>query len=160
MDRRFAVRIIRAETPDEIRAAGLLFREYVAWLAIDLSFQNFEEEVSNLPGDYAPPDGRLLLALSGIETAGCVALRRFEDRTCEMKRMWVRPRFRGQHIGRLLAESIIAQARKIGYSEMVLDSLPWLASALNLYKSLGFEVIAPYRYNPDPNAVFMRLHLQ
>jgi ribosomal protein S18 acetylase RimI-like enzyme len=77
-----------------------------------------------------------------------------------MKRMWVRPHFRGQQIGRLLAESIIVGARTIGYSEMVLDSLPWLASALNLYKSLGFEVIAPYRYNPDPNAVFMRLHLQ
>jgi putative acetyltransferase len=102
----------------------------------------------------------LLLALSGIETAGCVALRRFENRTCEMKRMWVRPDFRGQHLGRLLAESIITEARTIGYSEMVLDSMSWLASALNLYKSLGFEVIAPYRYNPDPNAVFMRLRLQ
>src|SRR5437870_10547082 len=90
--RRFAVRVIHAETPDEITTAGL--------------------------GEYAPPDGRLLLALRGNETAGCVALRRFKDRTCEMKRMWVRSQFRGQHIGRLLAESIIAEARTIGYSEM------------------------------------------
>jgi putative acetyltransferase len=160
LSRSSAVRIIQAETPDHIRTARLLFKEYAAWLAIDLSFQNFEKELANLPGEYAVPNGRLLLALSRNETAGCVALRRFKDRTCEMKRMWVRPQFRGQHIGSVLAKYIIREARAIGYCEMVLDSLPSLANALSLYKSLGFEVIAPYRYNPDPNAVFMRLLLQ
>ena len=156
----FAVRVIHAETPDQIGTARSLFREYADWLAIDLSFQNFDEELAKLPGQYAPPDGRLVLALHGIETAGCVALRRFNDYACEMKRMWVRPQFRGEHTGGVLAEYVIVEARNIGYSEMLLDSLPSLTSALNLYKSLGFEVIAPYRYNPDPNAVFMRLRLE
>jgi ribosomal protein S18 acetylase RimI-like enzyme len=155
-----AVRILEAASPGEIEIARALFREYAAWLAIDLSFQNFDEEVSGLPGDYAAPDGRLLLARIERDVAGCVALRRLNGRACEMKRMWVRPRFRGCHAGRALAESIIAEARKIGYSEMFLDSLPSLTSALSLYKSLGFEEIAAYRYNPDPNAVFMRLRLQ
>lgn len=155
-----AVRIVQSSTTEEIAIARTLFKEYAAWLGIDLSFQNFDEELANLPGDYAPPDGRLLLAQCGTETAGCVVLRRFNDRTCEMKRMWVRPKFRGKQIGRVLAEYIIVEARSLGYSEMILDSLPSLTSALNLYKSLGFESIPAYRYNPDPNAVFMRLRLQ
>ncbi len=153
------VRIVQAATLDEIETARFLFREYAAWLAIDLSFQNFDAEVATLPGDYAPPDGRLLLSASGNETAGCVALRRFDERSCEMKRMWVRPKFRGRGLGRLLAEKVIAEARKIGYSRMVLDSLPSLGNALALYRSLGFRGITPYRYNPDPNAVFMQLRL-
>jgi ribosomal protein S18 acetylase RimI-like enzyme len=155
-----AMRTIQATTPEEIDIARPLIKEYAAWLAIDLSFQNFDEELSTLPGHYAPPDGRLVLASFGTETAGCVALRRFDECRCEMKRMWVRPQFRGRHIGRALAEYVISEARDIGYCEMLLDSLPSLASALNLYKSLGFRVIGPYRYNPDPNAVFMRLLLR
>jgi putative acetyltransferase len=160
MNDEFKLRVIQATSPHQIKVAGSLFREYAEWLAVDLSFQNFEKELANLPGDYAPPDGRLLLALSGIETAGCVALRRFNHCACEMKRMWVRPEFRGLGLGRLLAEKLIAEARTIGYPRMVLDSLPTLGSALGLYRSLGFREIPSYRYNPDPNAVFMQLDLR
>lgn len=157
---KFTVGISHAASPGEIEIARSLFREYAAWLAIDLSFQNFEEEVTGLPGDYAPPDGCLLLAYLEQDVAGCVALRPLQGQACEMKRMWVRPQFRGYHIGRALAESILGEARKIGYSEMFLDSLLSLTEALSLYRSLGFEEIAAYRYNPDPNAVFMRLRLR
>jgi len=124
------VRVAQVATLDEIETAGSLFKEYSAWLAIDLSFQNFDEELSRLPGDYTPPDGRLLLARIGRDVAGCVALRRLDGRACEMKRMWVRPQFRGRAIGRVLTESLIAEARNIGYSEIRLDSLPSLTSAL------------------------------
>lgn len=152
-------RIVAATTVADIDTARLLFREYATWLGIDLSFQNFDEEVAGLPGKYAPPDGRLLLVLHGDEAAGCVALRRFDECSCEMKRMWVRPEFRGRHLGRMLGEAVISEARKIGYSLMLLDSLPSLSHALALYRSLGFREVAPYRYNPDPRAVFMRLDL-
>ncbi len=126
----FTVRVAQVATLDEIETARSLFKEYSAWLAIDLSFQNFDEELSRLPGDYTPPDGRLLLARIGRDVAGCVALRRLDGRACEMKRMWVRPQFRGRAIGRVLTESLIAEARNIGYSEIRLDSLPSLTSAL------------------------------
>ena len=154
-----AICVVQALTPHEIAVARMLFKEYATWLAIDLSFQNFDKELVNLPGDYAPPDGRLSLARCGTETVGCVALRRFHDCACEMKRMWVRPRFRGCGVGRLLAEKLIAEARTLGYSQMVLDSLPSLESAIALYRSLGFREIPPYRYNPEPGAVFMQLEL-
>jgi putative acetyltransferase len=134
-------------------------RSDTSFCASDLLSQNFDEELANLPGDYAPPDGRLLLVLSGKETAGCVGLRRFNNCACEMKRMWVRPKFRGCGLGCLIAKKLIAEARTIGYSQMVLDSLPSLGSALALYRSLAFREIPSYRYNPDPNAVFMQLHL-
>jgi carbonic anhydrase len=159
MSGKFTVRIIHAAAAHEIEITRSLFGEYAGWLAIDLSFQNFDEEVSGLPGDYASPNGLLLLALVEREVAGCVGLRRWEGRACEMKRMWVRPQFRGHRIGRALAEAVIAEARKIDYSEMFLDSLSSLTSALSLYKALGFEEIAAYRHNPDPNVVFMRLPL-
>lgn len=139
------IRIVQASTADEIVVVRTLIKEYAVWLATDLSFQNYDEELANLPGDYAPPDGRLLLAQSGSETAGCIALRRFNDRACEMKRMWVRPRFRGQSIGRLLAENLIAEARTMGYSQIALDTLSRLESAVALYRSLGFREIPPYR---------------
>jgi ribosomal protein S18 acetylase RimI-like enzyme len=125
-----------------------------------LRSQNLDEEIANLPGDYAPPDGRLLLVLRGKETAGCAALRRFNSSACEMKRMWVRPKFRRCGLGRLLTEKLIREAPTIGYSQMILDSLPSLESALALYRSLGFREIPPYRYTPDPNAVFMQLYLK
>jgi putative acetyltransferase len=152
-------RIVDASTDEDIRTARLLFEEYAAWLDIDLSFQNFREELAGLPGDYAPPDGRLLIVQSGSEAAGCVALRRFDEFACEMKRMWVRPRFRGFALGRRLAERVIAEARKVGYTRMLLDSLPSLQSALSLYRSLGFRDISPYCFNPQVGTVFMELHL-
>jgi len=152
-------RIVAATTVADIETVRLLFREYATWLGIDLSFQNFDEEVAGLPGEYAPPDGRLLLASHGDEAVGCVALRRFDECSCEMKRMWVRPKFRGRHLGRMLGEAVTSEAPKIGYSLMLLDSLPSLSYALALYRSLGFREIGSYRYNPDPRAVFMRLDL-
>jgi ribosomal protein S18 acetylase RimI-like enzyme len=162
------VHIVQASMLEEIAIARTLFREYATWLAndparpfaaSDLLSQNFDEELANLPGDYAPPDGLLRLVPSGKETAGCVAVRRFNNCACEMKRMWVRPKFRGCGLECLLAEQLIAEARTIGYSKIVLDSLPSLESALALYRTLGFREIPSYRYNPDPDAVFMQLDL-
>ncbi|MGC1677598.1 MAG: GNAT family N-acetyltransferase [Candidatus Binataceae bacterium] len=152
-----AFRILIAATNGEIDAARLLFQEYAAWLGVDLSFQGFDEELAGLPGRYAPPDGQLLLARSGEDAAGCVALRKLDKCSCEMKRMWVRPQFRGRGLGRMLAEAVISEARKIGYAHMLLDSLPSLSQALALYRSLGFRKISPYEYNPDPQAIFLRL---
>lgn len=162
------IRVTQAATPSEIEAVRVLFREYAAFLAsdparpfaaADLSSQNFAEELVRLPGNYAPPEGRLLLALSGEKPAGCVALHRFADRTCEMKRMWVRPEFRGSRLGRQLAEKVVAEAEAIGYERMLLDTLPSLESALRLYRALGFLEVAPYRNAPDSNSVFMELKL-
>ncbi|HUY26471.1 MAG TPA: GNAT family N-acetyltransferase [Candidatus Binataceae bacterium] len=154
---RGAFRILALTTDADIDTARLLFREYATWLGVDLSFQGFEEELAGLPGRYAPPFGRLLLAQRGDDAAGCVALRKLDGCACEMKRMWVRPEFRGRGLGRMLAEAVISEARKIGYARMLLDSLPSLSQALALYRSLGFREIPPYIYNPDPRAVFMRL---
>jgi putative acetyltransferase len=163
------IRIIQVATRDEIEVVRTLFREYAIFLAndpvrpfaaSDLSSQNFDEELTHLPGDYAPPDGRLLLAVDGEEPAGCVALHRFDDRACEMKRIWVRPGFRTVGLGRQLAEKIVAEAQIIGYERMLLDTLPSLESALRLYRSLGFREVAPYRSAPDPGSVFMELELR
>jgi ribosomal protein S18 acetylase RimI-like enzyme len=242
------LRIKSAETPEEVALAAALFREYAASLGVDLSFQHFDEELASLPGDYAPPSGRLLLAYwdgakacatepaqavagganllfreaqapllypeeettvalralygRGVETpprkaassppkadrppfgfaqdkphskksvtegatrggiparrqaglhsvivraAGCVALRKFEEGICEMKRLYVRPEFRGRRVGKNLAEAVIAAAREIGYRAMRLDTLPQMAEAQHLYRALGFREIPPYRFNP------------
>jgi GNAT superfamily N-acetyltransferase len=137
---------------DEIRA---MLREYAAWLEIDLFFQNFEQELAGLPGDYVPPRGRLLIA----EGAGCVALRPIDDETCEMKRLYVRADHRGSGLGRRLVLAIIEEARGIGYRRMRLDTMPKMDSAQKLYASLGFRDIAAYRYNPEPGARFLELDL-
>jgi GNAT superfamily N-acetyltransferase len=137
---------------DEIRA---LLREYAAWLEVDLCFQNFEQELAGLPGEYAPPRGRLLIA----EGAGCIALRTIDDETCEMKRLYVRPEHRGLGLGRSLVLAIIEEARGIGYRRIRLDTMPKMAGAQSLYGSLGFRDIAAYRYNPEPGARFLELEL-
>ena len=153
--------IIRAHSADNIEQARELFREYEAWLEVDLCFQNFEKELAELPGKYAPPDGRLLLAVENGKVAGCVALRKLGEGACEIKRLFLRPQFRGKGLGRQLAEMIIAEAKQIGYERMRLDTLPpKMNDAIALYRSLGFKEIEPYYDNPVPGAKFMELDLR
>ncbi|MBA3805480.1 MAG: GNAT family N-acetyltransferase [Acidobacteria bacterium] len=151
--------ILLAETKEQIETARQLFLEYETALGISLCFQNFERELALLPGDYASPAGRLLLASVENVVAGCVALRRFEETVCEMKRLYVRPQFRGDGIGKGLVVAVIEEARKIGYERIRLDTLPTMESAVALYRSLGFQAIEPYRYNPFPDTQYMELSL-
>jgi ribosomal protein S18 acetylase RimI-like enzyme len=136
-----------------------IFREYQTSLGIDLCFQNFEEELSSLPGKYAPPSGRLYLVFIGGQVAGCIALRPFQENQCEMKRLYVRPQFRGRNMGRVLADKVIGDAREIGYRQMFLDTLPSMSRAQELYRSLGFREIAPYCYNPVEGTKYLELEL-
>jgi len=153
--------LIRATSPVQIDQARELFKEYAAWLEIDLCFQDFEKELAGLPGDYAPPDGRLLLAYDDARLAGGVALRKIGDNTCEMNRLFVRSQFRGKGPGRGLIQAIIREARAIGYQRMCLDTLPpKMNDAIALYRSLGFEEIEPYYENPVSGAIFMELSLK
>jgi putative acetyltransferase len=156
-----AVEFVQAETPEQVREARRLFVEYSDWLGINLCFQNFEKELAELPGAYAPPEGRLLLAFSEEKLAGCVALRKIGEGVCEMKRLFVRPGFRGKGIGRALAEKIIREAREIGYSRMRLDTLPTkMGEAIKMYRSHGFREIEAYYHNPVEGALFMELALR
>ena len=154
------LQLVNAFSDEHVACARKLFREYAGSLGVDLSFQNFETELAELPGDYAPPRGLLLLAFDGEEPAGCAALRRFDGLTCEMKRLYVRPAFRKTGLGRTLARRIIGEARRIGYQRMVLDTLPAMKAAQKLYRSLGFVSAEPYRHNPVPGAEFMELDLE
>jgi len=154
------VKIISAGTTEEVTRARTLFEEYAASLDFDLHFQNFQEELAGLPGDYAAPHGCLLPAWHGDQVAGCVALRKVEADFCEMKRLYVRPAFRSRGVGKSLARTIIAEARKRGYSRMRLDTVPAMKEAQALYESLGFNRIPPYRHNPIPGAAFMELILE
>jgi GNAT superfamily N-acetyltransferase len=153
------MRILCAESADHVAAARQLFREYAGSLGVDLSFQDFASELENLPGEYAPPGGCLLLAFADDALAGCVALRRLDETVCEMKRLYVRPAFQGRGMGRALAAAILAEARRLGYARMRLDTLPSMHAARTLYASLGFREIPAYRFNPVPGAAFMELDL-
>lgn len=153
--------LIQAHTNAAVQQARQLFREYAGWLQIDLCFQNFEKELANLPGDYAPPDGRLLLAYEDNELAGCIALRKIDQDICEMKRLFLREEFRGRGLGRQLIEAIIREAKQIGYGRMRLDTLPpKMNDAIALYRSYGFRPTAPYYDNPVAAAIFMELDLR
>jgi putative acetyltransferase len=148
-----------AQSAGDIAEARRLFKEYEASLDVDLRYQGFEEELAGLPGAYAPPRGRLLLAVDDSSPAGCVALRPLADDVCEMKRLYVRPGARGKRVGRLLAEAVIREAGSIGYSRMRLDTLPSMKDAQALYRALGFLEIAPYYASPVAGTRFMELAL-
>ena len=152
--------LTEVRTREHLRMIRRLFVEYANAIEVDLCFQGFEQELAELPGRYATPEGRLLLALEGRTPAGCVALRKIGEDDCEMKRLFVRPLFRGKGLGRELARNVIAAAREIGYQRMRLDTLASMKPAIALYESLGFERIAPYYHNPNGNAVFMELALR
>ena len=152
--------IIQSETAEQIETARHLFREYEAWLGLDLCFQGFEAELAGLPGKYVPPDGRLLLAYQDGQPAGCIALRKLGNGICEMKRLFVLYDFRGHKIGIQLIEKLIAEAREIGYEKMRLDTYPEkMEKAVRLYESHGFRTIESYYDNPHEGVLFMELAL-
>jgi putative acetyltransferase len=153
------LRIGEIEREKDLSEVKKLFGAYASALGISLDFQGFDQELANLPGDYSPPDGSLLIAYWEGEVAGCVALRKFANGICEMKRLFTKTQFRGLGIGRALCEAIIVRARRIGYERMRLDTLPSMETARALYASLGFTEIEPYRYNPIEGARFMELAL-
>jgi putative acetyltransferase len=154
------MKIFQASTGEDIEQARTLFEEYASALGFSLCFQNFDQELKSLPGYYAPPDGRLLLATEADEVAGCIALRKLSPGVCEMKRLFVRPSHRGSGLGRVLVEKIIDEARQLGYTRMRLDTLPGLMDkAIALYRSTGFVEIGPYCENPVEGAKFMELDL-
>ena len=132
-----------------------LFREYAAWLGIDLCFQGFDAELATLPGKYAPPAGAILLAHVQDDLAGCIAMRPLEAGVCEMKRLWVRPQFQGFRIGKLLVQSIVSRARDARYTRMRLDTLPQMQTALALYRAEHFYEIPPYYANPIPETIYL-----
>jgi len=163
-----AFSFIQAESPVQIAQARELFLEYARSLGFSLCFQNFDKELATLPGDYAPPDGRLLLVEYEGQLAGCVALHKLAPdagseaclQVCEMKRLYLRPQFRGKGLGRALADSIITEARQIGYQSMRLDTVePVMKDAVAMYRLLGFREIAPYCKNPIAGALYMELDL-
>lgn len=153
--------IVSAEERTQTDQVRLLLREYGASLGFHLCFETFERELANLPGDYKPPEGRLLLALSDAKPAGCVALRRLEERICEMKRLYVRPEFRGRGLGRDLVRALVKEACQSPYEKMRLDTIvASMPEAVGLYRSLGFQDIAPYQDKPIPGAIHLELDLR
>ncbi|HYN61205.1 MAG TPA: GNAT family N-acetyltransferase [Rubrivivax sp.] len=157
------VRLVVPDSAELLQATREIFREYADSLAVDLCFQNFDAELAGLPGDYAAPEGLLLLAFADDELAGCVAMRRLSEvdhaNACEMKRLFVRRAFRRFGLGRLLAQALMEHAAAAGYSVMLLDTLDEMESARELYATLGFEEVAPYYYNPIPGAHYLKAQL-
>jgi len=155
-----ALSFTQAESPPQIAQARELFLEYAQSLGFSLCFQSFDKELASLPGDYAPPEGRLLLAEYEGQLAGCVALHKLDAEICEMKRLYLRPQFRGKGLGRLVADRIISEARQVGYKRIRLDTVePVMKDAVAMYRRLGFREIAPYCDNPIAGALYMELLL-
>jgi putative acetyltransferase len=150
----------QAATTDDYAKARALFMEYAQWLKVDLCFQGFAEELQSLPGAYAPPRGRLLLAGVDHDAFACIALRPLGDGVAEVKRLYVQPARRGEHWAHRLAEALIAAAREIGYRELKLDTLDWMAPARALYSGLGFRECGAYYDNPLAGVVYMSLELE
>ncbi|MGH9863849.1 MAG: GNAT family N-acetyltransferase [Candidatus Acidiferrales bacterium] len=153
------MRIQIAESPEFIPLVRELFVEYSESLGVALCFQGFAVELAGLPGEYARPAGRLFLALDKERATGCGALRRIDEQTCEMKRLYVRPAYRGKGVGREMIDALMNSARAIGYGRMRLDTLPSMTKAIALYRALGFREISPYRANPVPGALFFECDL-
>jgi len=153
------IKYLKAVSDEHLDIVKELFLEYAHSLEFSLGFQDFEEEIALMPGHYGPPDGCILLALVDDRPAGCVALRRLEEGICEMKRLYVRPEFRGRGIGKALSERIVAEAVKIGYVKIRLDTLRSMKEANSIYGGQGFHEIKPYRYNPFEQAVFLEKDL-
>ena len=153
--------LIRAASgPQDIVAVRGLFEEYAQSLGFSLCFQSFDKELASLPGDYAPPAGRLLLAATGTALAGCVGIHPLDDQVGEIKRLYVRPAFRGSGLGLALTHQAITEARSIGYRSMRLDTIPGkMDAAIRMYRRLGFRDIDPYRENPIAEAIYMELAL-
>jgi putative acetyltransferase len=156
----FSLQLIDAPSHPQLPALRDLMLEYQRWLGVDLCFQDFEREMAQLPGAYAPPCGRLYLAWVGSDLGGCVALRRHDAQAAEMKRLYLRPAHQGQGLGRLLAEHIIADARQIGYQRLLLDTLPMMQAAQGLYEKLGFKETDAYVYNPVVGVRYLQLRLE
>ena len=146
-------------TGADVEIVRELFLEYEKWLGISLCFQNFAQEVVSLPGDYAPPGGRLVLARYAGVPAGCIALRRLDPAVSEMKRLYLRADYRGRGFGLHLVMDCLAAARLLGYARLRLDTLPVMQEAISLYRALGFQEIAPYRDNPVPGALYLEIDL-
>lgn len=153
------IRIIEANTDESIAQTKSLFLEYAESLDFSLCFQNFDNELENFPNQYSPPTGNLFLALSENDPIGCVGVRSFEKDICEMKRLYVKPEYRGKGAGKELAVSAIKSGKELGYEYMRLDTLSSMETANQLYKSLGFIQIKSYRDNPIDGAIYMELNL-
>lgn len=157
------IELITPSSPDQLEAARQIFREYAQGLGVDLCFQGFEQELAELPGDYADPRGTLLLALVDGAVAGCCGLRPLDASdypdAAEMKRLYVRNAFRGFGLGRQLAEAVLDAARARGYACVLLDTLDDMEAARALYEDLGFEPIEPYYHNPIPGAHYLKVDL-
>jgi putative acetyltransferase len=151
---------LQVQSPEQIAAIRELFLEYAQSLGFSLCFQSFDKELAELPGEYAAPEGRLLLATCEGQSAGCVALHKLDHEICEMKRLYVRPEFRGKGLGKILAERIIGEAHQIGYKQLRLDTVePLMRTAVKMYRTLGFREIAPYRPNPIEGTLYMEISL-
>ena len=154
------VKLSIVKSPKQIKIAKALFKEYAESLEINLDFQDFEREFKELPGEYNPPSGRLILAYDNSKPAGCVALKKLNNEICEMKRLFVKPEYRKKEIGKILTKKIIAEALGIGYSKMRLDTISSMKAAIHIYRSFGFYEIEPYYNNPVKEAIYFELELR